>query len=320
MRAKHPDGDWGETVHSVPVIILPFFWQTWWFITLSALFFSGGLTGWIFLRVGRIEKQKQMLEAEVGKRTNDLERYAQEVESANQALFDLSRQKSQLLSIAAHDLRNPLTAITTTAEMIIARSDQPESVIQRAEFIRSASIRMVQTINSLLDLTAIEDGKMELTKSEFNLPDVLRFVTEANHIMAEKKQISVRLHLPAGSRLPVFADEAKIQLVLENLLSNAIKFSPSGSMVELGLNRVETGYQIWIRDEGPGFSEDDQKRLFGRFEKLSARPTAGEHSSGLGLSISAELIRMHNGIITLESKPGEGACFTISLPFGKQFF
>ncbi|NUQ81532.1 MAG: hypothetical protein HUU10_07980 [Bacteroidetes bacterium] len=320
LRAKHPDGDWGETVHSVPVIILPFFWQTWWFITLSALFFSGGLTGWIFLRVGRIEKQKQMLEAEVGKRTNDLERYAQEVESANQALFDLSRQKSQLLSIAAHDLRNPLTAITTTAEMIIARSDQPESVIQRAEFIRSASIRMVQTINSLLDLTAIEDGKMELTKSEFNLPDVLRFVTEANHIMAEKKQISVRLHLPAGSRLPVFADEAKIQLVLENLLSNAIKFSPSGSMVELGLNRVETGYQIWIRDEGPGFSEDDQKRLFGRFEKLSARPTAGEHSSGLGLSISAELIRMHNGIITLESKPGEGACFTISLPFGKQFF
>lgn len=320
LRARHPDGPWGNISRSIPITIQPFFWQTWWFTSLSIILITGSLVGWVYYRIRRIEKQKQLLEKEVSKRTQDLERYALEVESANQALFDLSRQKSQLLSIAAHDLRNPLTAITTTADLIIAKSDSPDSVIQRAEFIRTASMRMVQTINSLLDLTAIEDGKLELTKADFNLPELIRFVTDSNHVMAEKKQIAIHVTLPEEPRLPIFADEAKIQLVLENLLSNAIKFSPPGTAVNLDLMKAETGYKISIRDEGPGFSEDDQKRLFGRFEKLSARPTAGEHSTGLGLSISAELIRMHNGTLTLESKPGQGACFTISLPFGKQFF
>ena len=138
-------------------------------------------------------------------------------------------------------------------------------------------------------------------------------VAEANQPLAVNKQQSISVSAPPNS--VTMCDADRIREAIDNLVSNAIKYSPVGGRITVGVTHEDEGTVIRIADQGPGLSPEDLGRLFGRFQRLSAKPTAGESSTGLGLSIVKRIIDMHGGHVTAESGgPGQGSTFTVTLP------
>jgi signal transduction histidine kinase len=184
--------------------------------------------------------------------------------------------------------------------------------------IRQTSERMLRLVKQVLDMNMIEEGKLQLKPHEFDLRDTLHKVVSDARQAAYHKNISIHCTLGA-TPLPIVADQIACIQCLENVLSNAVKYSPLGKNVwlETHIEQRESGELrrcISIRDEGPGLTEKDKQRLFTKFAKLSARPTGGEHSTGLGLSIVKKLLAAMNADITCVSEHGKGATFILSFP------
>lgn len=238
----------------------------------------------------------------------------------NEKLKKLNDEKNELLGIAAHDLRNPLTGIIVSNDAIIKFIDRlsKEEINDFAHNIKASGIRMMKIINNLLDVYAIEDGRIKFEFKKFEIDRVIKKVLKENEHRATQKRITIIADYNSGNQ--VFADENKVEQVLDNLISNAIKFSPFEKKIMIkNLSVLADGKQflrIEIKDEGPGLSEEDKSRLFNKFAKLSAIPTDGEGSTGLGLSIVKRLVMEMNGTITCESEKGKGACFIVELPAG----
>lgn len=272
------------------------------------------------LRV-HFEVQQMKNEAEIYRLKNV------ELAAANEKLRVLNEEKNEFLGIAAHDLKNPLSTILMISNMMEMEASQlsEENVREFAGDIRFSSNRMFELITNLLDIHAIEHHGVRLYVEEMDIAGILRSTLASFHTAAEQKHIELRSDLSA---VQAVCDRGAITQVLENLVSNALKFSPSGATVSVALHRCNAKGQqiarsisgdgsvarIEVRDQGPGLSEDDKKKLFKKFARLSAQPTAGEHSTGLGLSIAKKLVEAMSGKIWCESEEGNGAVFIVELP------
>ncbi|RMF57331.1 MAG: HAMP domain-containing protein, partial [Calditrichaeota bacterium] len=262
---------------------------------------------------------KEIREKEhIRKMHEDLQKAYQRVESLNRSLQEANRLKSEFLSIAAHDLKNPLQVISGYAEMIEDTPELPEPVYKSSQKIHEATERMLKIISHLLDSTAIESGKLKLNISTVDLAEVTQKVIEANQPLAQQKK--QRLIFSADPNTTVKGDPDRLYEVINNLVSNAIKFSPPRKPIRINVmnvaNRKEFKGNVVIRveDKGPGLTSEDLKKLFGRFARLSAQPTGGESSTGLGLSIVKQLVELHGGRVWAESKGvGKGSIFCIEL-------
>lgn len=258
-----------------------------------------------------LERQQSILEERAG-----------EIELANTALHEqnalleyLSRQKSEFLAIASHDLKNPLSSIVMSASMVKRYSHKltmPE-IIGQMEGIERTAVRMRDIILNILDAQAVDEGQIILNLGDVDLVQLVATVSSEYAFRAESKRIQLVQELPAHPVM-VHTDEAIIRQVLDNLVSNALKYSPPDKRVWVSLVPSETMVKISVTDEGQGLTEDDKTKLFGRFTKLSARPTAGEQSTGLGLSIVKKLVELLGGTIHCESEYGSGAAFIVALP------
>jgi signal transduction histidine kinase len=172
---------------------------------------------------------------------------------------------------------------------------------------------MFDLVSNLLDVNRIEQGKMNLTLAPCDYWDTVRQSVEGYRQRALAKQIE--LHFEENNRPPmVTADATQLVQIMDNLVSNAVKYSPRGKNIWVRVYQVDNHVRAEVKDEGPGISAEDQKRLFGKFARLSARPTAGEHSTGLGLAIVKRLVESMKGEVWCESRPGEGAAFIVELP------
>lgn len=245
----------------------------------------------------------------------------QELSEANRALKELNDLKTELMGFAAHDLKAPLQSIMTFAELIRATPDDVESVTEFANNIFVASDRMFSLVKSLLQSTAIELGKIEFNLHVTNVSNIVK--NAALQYAQKAVQKSQEFQSDIEENLLANIDSERFAEVLDNLVSNAIKYTPSGKGIFLKcekkppqrLQSASSCVLISVRDEGQGLTEDDMKKLFGRFQKLSAQPTAGEHSSGLGLYISKKYIELMGGKIWAESDgKDKGATFFIELP------
>ncbi len=243
----------------------------------------------------------------------------QELSEANRALKELNDLKTELMGFAAHDLKAPLQSIMTFAELIHASPDDRESVAEFSQNIFNASERMFNLVKSLLQSTAIELGKIDINLHVTNVSPLIQNTVDQNLPKASAK--SQHIHSDIAENLLVNIDPERFSEVLDNLISNAIKYTPSGKNIWIKAQRklppAQQGASVLIsvRDEGQGLSEEDMQKLFGRFQKLSSQPTAGEHSSGLGLYISKKYIEMMGGKIWAESEgKDKGATFFIELP------
>ena len=232
----------------------------------------------------------------------------------------ISRDKSRILGVVAHDLRNPLTAILGQSELLRAQVDAAATddcdFRQMAQHsvpaILESTRRLVGMIDTLLSQQAIQSGSITITKAPCDLRDSAREAIALSLAHAGAKRIELRLMAPAPIVVP--ADARRLVEVLDNLVSNAVKFSHPDTKVVVEVSGDSTAGHIAVRDEGPGLSEEDLSKLFEPFQRPSARPTTGETSTGLGLSISRDLALRMGGRIWAQSSPGEGATFNVELP------
>ena len=237
---------------------------------------------------------------------------------ANDQLHDLDKERRAFLGIAAHDLRSPLSTIIGFASLVQQLSP-PTDPLQRdsIERILSASGRMQHLLDRLLSVQAIEEGKLHIQLQPCDLVALARQTVDQYRAAAAAKSIQLEF-LPAADLPQVQSDAAATTQILDNLISNAIKFSPANRPVIVRVVPGDGGpdddlIRVEVQDAGPGLSEEDQRKLYGRFAKLSALPTGGESSSGLGLSIVRRLADSISGQLTCRSKLGEGATFSLSL-------
>ncbi|MDB6168218.1 MAG: response regulator receiver sensor signal transduction histidine kinase [Verrucomicrobia bacterium] len=225
--------------------------------------------------------------------------------------------KNRFLGMAAHDLRNPLVSIRGLAEFLRdgvvgpLNSDQLDLV----NTMHSAGQAMLEMVNDLLDLAAIEAGELKLNPVPSSLAELIAKSARLMNIEAAKKR--TRIVFDSASTLPPLRlDPNKMGQVIDNLLSNAAKYSPSGSTITVVLfadpARGMCGFAV--QDQGPGIPQGERNRLFKDFGRLSAQPTGGEKSTGLGLAICHNIVTAHHGTITAENLPGGGSEFRVALP------
>jgi signal transduction histidine kinase len=248
-----------------------------------------------------------------------------ELQHARERLREMNEEKNEFMGIAAHDLRNPLSAIQGYAEMI--REDAQSladgnvkdlaacasDVESNSRKIGDLAARMAGMVQNLLDANRIERGEMKLNLVTADLAPILSSVVETQRPRAGAKQQV--LHVEAEAEpTKVRVDTTVAAQVLENLISNAVKYSPPGKNIFITCKRMPQAVRCEVRDEGPGLSASDQKKLFGKFVRLSAKPTGGEHATGLGLSIVKRMVEGMNGKVWCESEVGSGATFVVELP------
>ena len=237
--------------------------------------------------------------------------------AANDQLARANRLKGEFLQIAAHDLRNPLNAILLAATQIPRETqEQTADGFDPGAEIRATAGEMLGIIAGLLDTAAMEEGTLKLHRTHLDLADCVGEMIERNRPQAERKK--QQLHFSAQEGCIAEVDGGRIKQAVDNLVSNAIKFSPRGETISVTLGCEGNHARIEVTDRGPGLTETDKVRLFRRFARLSARPTGGEPSSGLGLANARQLVELHGGTIGAESEgSGRGSRFWIKLPTAK---
>ncbi len=231
--------------------------------------------------------------------------------ASNERLIHLNNEKNEFMGIAAHDLKNPLSVIVGSADLLIM-TDDPSRIRKMAGLISGAAIRMRDLVTNLLDANAIEQGRFIQKIERCNVLALVEQSLEHNQPSADKKKIALRLGASEG--LWAKADRAATMQILDNLISNALKYSPPNTTVHVHTLPETDWIAVSVRDEGPGISEADQKKMFGKFTRLTARPTGGESSNGLGLSIVKRLAEAMSGSVQCHSQLGFGSTFVLKLP------
>ncbi len=232
-------------------------------------------------------------------------------------LRELNAIKDKFLQIAAHDLRNPVNNIIIGLE-ILSRTE-PHLTQQIPDFdtvismMQGATDVMRSIINDFLDLQAIRTGKVELRRQPVALNDLISSVIQQYQAYAESKEVALRVQLE-DSLPQTQADPDRLVQVVGNLVSNAIKFSSTGASVGVRTHLMEGQIVVEVADNGPGIREEELPLLFQEFARLSNKPTGGEKSSGVGLSIAKHLVELHGGSIGVQSVVGKGSLFWFSLP------
>lgn len=233
-------------------------------------------------------------------------------DEARSRLRELNELKTRHLGIAAHDLRNPLGAIRGLAKLALKADLSEEKRRSYLDSIVGISDEMLGLLESLLDVATIESGRFELSPTRGNLAALASARAERAATTAERKGIQV---VPRIEPVPdTEFDAMRMGQVLDNLLSNAVKFSPSGSTVVLRCERRGDAIEIGVEDHGPGIPADELPGIFDAYQRSSNRPTGGEKSTGLGLSIVKPIVEAHGGSLEVTSTVGEGTTFTIRMP------
>jgi signal transduction histidine kinase/ligand-binding sensor domain-containing protein len=338
---------------SILITIRPPFWERWWFRMVAAICVVGGLWSGFRWRIRNIKRHNEILEQQVEQRTEQLTGANYEIQRQNVQLHDqnlalelaiqelaaLNKEKNEFLGIAAHDLKNPLTGIMLSANMITTYRNKltEHDLSDMVKKIYLSAERMFAIITNLLDINAIDSGKFNFTLSTVRLDTALEAVVQDYRARAGAKEITLyfECNYPEGASMLALVDNAAMTEILENLVSNAVKYSPLGKRVwarvlagspediaeSMCLHGIPITQEIpahsiiaCIQDEGHGIAAAEKHQLFGRFVKLSTRPTAGENSTGLGLSIVKKMAEAMNGKVWCESEEGKGASFLVALP------
>jgi signal transduction histidine kinase len=251
---------------------------------------------------------------EKGRLVSEIAAQKTAIEQRNAELRRLNDLKNAFLGIAAHDLRSPLGLIQMTAEMLIDHDTQlsaAQSAKLTRDIVRHAE-HMLTLLNDLLDMAQIESGNLNLKEQLIDLDSFLNEAVKWHTAMAAPKGTRLELHVPTPGE--ALADPLRLRQVIDNLVSNAVKYSPPGSTVHVAARRSDSGWRVTVSDEGPGLTPADRPRLFQDFARLSARPTGGEKSVGLGLAIVRRIVEAHGGQVGADSEPGHGATFWFTLP------
>lgn len=235
------------------------------------------------------------------------------IQKQNRKLKWLNDEKNKLMGIVAHDLRNPLNMIIGLMPLFedVLKKSTDKNLEKYVELMGVSSERMRNMIDRVLDISAIENMKVNLKLEKTDLTSLTYESIHNFDVIAAQKQIQIIDSIDKSKELYSNVDPNYLVQVIDNLLSNAIKFSERGKKIEVSLTSENNHYEIKVKDQGPGITEEEQKNLFQAYTTLSSKPTAQERSTGLGLSIAYKFIKAMGGEIECMSKPGEGTTFNL---------
>ena len=213
----------------------------------------------------------------------------------------------------SHELRTPLNSVLALSQLMISRGADgiPEDDLEHLRVIERNGRQLLNLINDLLDLSKIESGRMEALCGEFDPGLTIRQALETAQPLAEEKGLELNVHV---ADLPVMcSDEEKVRQIVLNLLSNAVKFTDRGEIAVTAV-AIEDKLSIAVRDTGTGISSDDLRHVFDEFRQVDGSTTRRHEGTGLGLAICRKLAGILGGEIAVESEPGRGSNFTLTLP------
>jgi two-component system, sensor histidine kinase and response regulator len=218
-----------------------------------------------------------------------------------------------ILHVVAHDLKAPLNQTSGLVNLLLEGEQLTQSQASYLNMILKVNGNADRLVRDLVEISKLESEKDTMQLESLDLVQLTKETVSFLEIEARRKSIALELSLP-DQPLVIASERSFISRILENLVTNAVKFSPTNKRVFISLSAAKDGVMIEIADEGPGISEDDQRKLFKKFQRLSARPTAGENSTGLGLAIVQALVIRLGGTIGVESKLGAGTRFKVWIP------
>jgi signal transduction histidine kinase len=246
---------------------------------------------------------------EISQQNEEISQQNDDLVAKNDTLEALDREKTNLVRIVTHDLRAPLGNISTIAQLAL---DEPSPPREQVALIHQIADEALETVAQLLNWQAANRSAFVLHPEPLDVAELL--VSVVGQFATEAARKSIALHLPTERQDKwALGDRNFVRKILENLISNAIKFSPPDKSIYLGIREGIDAVTVTVRDEGPGIRPEDMPKLFGQFQQLSARPTAGEASSGLGLYIAKRYAEAMGGGISCESIFGQGATFNLRL-------
>jgi len=264
--------------------------------------------------------------------SENLRQTACELEKSKTELEDLNNLKSEMLGIASHDLRSPISSVITVMEIIPTCYDLDAELVELLKEVKDTCHEQLTLVNDLLDLAKIESGRLELETTNFSYPQLLEIfgqIEKRARLLLRNKQLQVSFEIAAGltthtnptAESPFICfDIPKIQQVLNNLIGNAVKFTPDKGSIRLRLDRsTDQHLLVSVSDSGGGIPLADQAQVFDKFHQVKKRKTGtrGEKGSGLGLAICKNMVELHRGQIWVESVDGAGSTFTFSLPLSQ---
>jgi signal transduction histidine kinase/CheY-like chemotaxis protein len=264
----------------------------------------------------QLHEANTQLEDRVAQRTRALMQANRRLSAQWLRLQRANGFKNEILGTVAHDLKNPLGVILGRTEMLtelISTGTSKESITAQIDHIRDATKRLTSMVDHLISDAMADAFDITIRREPVDIAALVSDVAEANQPLAVNKQQTITVSAPPN--IVTMCDTDRIREAIDNLVSNAIKYSPIGGKIAVTVTHEDDTTVIRVADEGAGLSPEDLGRLFGRFQRLSAKPTAGESSTGLGLSIVKRIIDMHGGEVTAASAgPNKGSTFTIVLP------
>lgn len=300
VKASNNDGIWNEEGASINVIILPPWWRTNWAYALYVLLIISIITtAW------RIQSNRLRLKHQAEIEHLQVEKYQ-----------EIDRLKSHFFANISHEFRTPLTLILGPVNSLLEKF-KADSAVSELKVVRRNAERLLQLVNQLLDLSKLEAGKMQLRTSEENIVSLVKGMVLSFVSLAETKKINLNFN-SFVKKLDVYIDREKFAKVINNLLSNAIKFTSEGGTIEIDVSRKENNVEINISDTGIGIPNQKLEKIFDRFYQVDGSHTREQEGTGIGLSLTKELVDLQRGEIFVNSEEGKGTTFTVTLPLGKE--
>jgi len=266
--------------------------------------------------------------AQLQARVRDLDDARAELQTSYERLQELDKLKSQFLSIASHELKTPITAMSGFVQIAVRRikrrlgagrpsevdwRKEEETLLEQLEVVQRQTGKLARLVDELLDVSRIESGRLELRVADVDLPELVAEVMRRHQLMATKHEL--RLHYDPDRNLGVRGDRDHLEQVLNNLIGNAMKYSPTGGVIDVTVARAgENEVEVSVGDHGIGIRPAELARVFGLFYRSPDRDARDVGGMGLGLYITKEIVDRHNGRIWADSELGQGTTFHVALP------
>ncbi|MGL1891803.1 MAG: ATP-binding protein [Spirochaetaceae bacterium] len=316
LKGTNNDGLWNEVGTSVNIVITTPFWQRWWFISISIILITGLLFSMVFLRIRSIELKKIKLEKQVDIRTKELKSAIEEADLAKEKAEVANKAKSMFLSKMSHELRTPLNGILGYSKILMRDKNIIHRQYEGLNIIYQSGTHLLTLINDILDLAKIEAGKIELEFADVLFPEFLQNIVDLMSLSASAKSLDFQYDIPEKLPEGIYTDRKKLRQILINLLGNAIKFTDSGIILfrisVISFEEVDSNKYVHLRfevkDSGKGIPKKQLKSIFLPFEQAGDQTSRAE-GTGLGLTISQQLIKSFGSQLNVESVEGTGSSF-----------
>ncbi len=330
VKGSNNHGVWNEEGTSLSITIHKPWYGTILASCIYALAFLIFIWAYIRLRIWRLKKEKLELERQVNFRTSQIKEQKEEIlsqrdilEEQNQEISEHEELKNRFFANVSHEFRTPLSLIQSPVEELLDDPRRNEKEKRKLNMVRRNIHRLNDLVNQLLDISKLDGGKMKLELIEANVIHHLQAITGIFISLAETKSINYVCHFQVNE-MNCWFDPDKLEKITGNLLSNAFKFTPQGGEISFTAvyknsenNMVDRFLEISVRDTGPGIPAHSLEKIFDRFYQVEESLKSEGGGTGIGLSLTRDMVKLLHGDITVESTPGKGSVFTVLLPIGK---